>query len=212
MLIQDQAEAIHDLFGVLVAALHHDTDVRVILQQQLELAAEAGILSCWPFAAVSAKEQSLVAMTHSLADLVHAAYNMQRLDHLLPALYQLMQLFTDVSPDQSEALLSVLERLAEAYGKPGISPTSNTSICSILGLWDFNLDQVIGPFNVWNSRTVSPGSDFFLPHQQLQRKCTSLCDVSAFAAVQILEDTADSLTGTIELDPSYLVSTAAHLV
>ena len=99
VLLQDQAEAIHDLFGVLVAALHHDTDVRSILQQQLELAAEADILSCWPFAAVSAKEQSLAAMTRSLADLVYAAYNLQRLDNLLPALYQLMQLFTDVSPE-----------------------------------------------------------------------------------------------------------------
>ena len=206
MLAQDEEAAIDQLFSVLVTALHHDADLQLVMQQQLEVAAAAGVLHSWPFPALSALQDNIAAITHQLADVVHAAYHTGRLDQLLPLLGQLMHAAPHVSPTESHSLLATLEILAEAHGQPSLSAASKQTISSIMYTWGFGLKQNCGPVTLWSSCTIYTGRDYVLMSGQLLNKgLTSFCDLSPSAALQLPDATAGSPFDTVELDPLYLV-------
>lgn len=189
VLVQEQAEAIHTLFGILIAALWQDMDLCRMMQQQLNLAARTDVYTIWPFPAVAKMQENHAAKAHCVADVLHAAYTVGRLGHLLPVLFQLMQSAPRVSPAVSFSLKRTLRLLAEAHDKPEVPHDPKCTISSSLDLWGFRPNHgKAGPRSKWSS--TGPNSSEVLHlviSQDLEKRRFIWCNMSPKAALQTLD-------------------------
>ena len=77
------------MFGRMLAVAHNMEELVVDIvdfQSLIEDAANAGILSLWPFRGSNAASSNLVTITYSLPDIVYTASLLQRLDSIFPYL------------------------------------------------------------------------------------------------------------------------------
>ena len=164
-------------------------------------AAPAGCLATWPFTGSNNSITNAVCSQYSIPDLIWTAHQMQRVQHVLPFLEQLLLTATAVSPDDCPVLHETLSLLAEASTKPQMQH-SQQAIAKLLLFWGLRELPLPGALRHWRDEASGLSVTADIPNQfrelgafstgpvgMLEKTRPNRCS-KAFAAVQLNSSSA----------------------